>query len=206
MRSFNLLAVSALALFAASSAIAQQPPATPAVAELQGHGGRRQPRRVAQRQQQARLRQLAVRTRLHHPGSGFAPNRHDVLTGSTPEGNAFPAGTIAPAATGPAARRAPRWSGTSTRRGYATTCRRARGIHRTPRAVLRAAAARPTCAAPAAMDCSTASRRTRRTTTSRLPRRPNQPPRSFFASITWMPLLPLTTCVTRRSAVRLHSV
>ena len=26
------------------------------------------------------------------PGVGFAPNRHDVLTGSTPEGRAFPAG------------------------------------------------------------------------------------------------------------------
>ncbi len=26
------------------------------------------------------------------PGAGFAPNRHDVLTGSTPEGRAFPAG------------------------------------------------------------------------------------------------------------------
>ncbi len=26
------------------------------------------------------------------PGAGFAPNRHDVLTGSSPEGNAFPAG------------------------------------------------------------------------------------------------------------------
>jgi hypothetical protein len=26
------------------------------------------------------------------PGVGFAPNRHDVLTGSTPEGKAFPAG------------------------------------------------------------------------------------------------------------------
>ena len=26
------------------------------------------------------------------PGSGFAPNRHDVLTGSTPEGRAYPAG------------------------------------------------------------------------------------------------------------------
>jgi collagenase NC10/endostatin len=26
------------------------------------------------------------------PGVGFAPNRHDVLTGSTPEGQAFPAG------------------------------------------------------------------------------------------------------------------
>jgi len=25
------------------------------------------------------------------PGVGFAPNRHDVLTGSTPEGRAFPA-------------------------------------------------------------------------------------------------------------------
>ena len=30
--------------------------------------------------------------------------------------------------------------------------------------------------------------------------------KSFFSSITWMPLLPLTTCVTRRSAARLHSV
>ena len=26
------------------------------------------------------------------PGVGFAPNRHDVLTGSTPDGRAFPAG------------------------------------------------------------------------------------------------------------------
>ncbi len=26
------------------------------------------------------------------PGAGFVPNRHDVLTGSTPEGRAFPAG------------------------------------------------------------------------------------------------------------------
>ena len=26
------------------------------------------------------------------PGSGFAPNRHDILTGSTPEGRAYPAG------------------------------------------------------------------------------------------------------------------
>src|SRR5436305_9654618 len=26
------------------------------------------------------------------PGVAFAPNRHDVLTGSTPEGKAFPAG------------------------------------------------------------------------------------------------------------------
>ena len=26
------------------------------------------------------------------PGGGYAPNRHDILTGSTPEGRAFPAG------------------------------------------------------------------------------------------------------------------
>lgn len=26
------------------------------------------------------------------PGSGFSPNRHDILTGSTPEGRAYPAG------------------------------------------------------------------------------------------------------------------
>ncbi len=26
------------------------------------------------------------------PGSGFSPNRHDILTGSTPEGTAYPAG------------------------------------------------------------------------------------------------------------------
>src|SRR3982074_1276092 len=30
------------------------------------------------------------------PGVGFAPNRHDVLTGSTPEGRAFPAGEDRP--------------------------------------------------------------------------------------------------------------
>lgn len=40
---------------------------------------------------------LAVFTALDErgnqiPGSGFSPNRHDVLTGSTPEGRAYPAG------------------------------------------------------------------------------------------------------------------
>ena len=40
---------------------------------------------------------LAVFTALDErgnqiPGSGFSPNRHDILTGSTPEGRAYPAG------------------------------------------------------------------------------------------------------------------
>src|SRR5580692_7276836 len=64
---------------------------------------------------------------------------------------------IGPAATGRAAPRAPPWSATSTARACATTRRRARGIRRTRHAGPMAAAARRTCAAPAAAGCSTAS-------------------------------------------------
>jgi hypothetical protein len=97
------------------------------------------------------------RARPDHPGVGFAPNRHDVLTGST--GKAAPSrpARIAPAATGPAAPRARPWSAISTARACAMMRRQDRGIRRIPRADPRAAAARATCAAPAATDCSTAS-------------------------------------------------
>jgi hypothetical protein len=46
-------------------------------------------------------------------GVGFTPNYHDVLTGSQPDGRAFAAGEDRTAATGPRARKAPRWSVTS---------------------------------------------------------------------------------------------
>ena len=96
------------------------------------------------------------------PGVGFAPNRHDVLTGSTPEGRAFPPGRIAPAATGRAAPRARPWSAISTARDCATTCHHAPGIPRIPRADQTEAAARAICAAPAATGCSIASPPSRR--------------------------------------------
>jgi hypothetical protein len=42
-------------------------------------------------------------------GRGDTPNRHDVLTGSQPDGTAFAAATTAPARTGRAARKVRRW-------------------------------------------------------------------------------------------------
>ena len=57
-------------------------------------------------------------------GLGDTPNRHDVLTGSQPDGTAFAAATTAPARTGRAARRARRWSAIPTARACATTMRR----------------------------------------------------------------------------------
>jgi hypothetical protein len=39
-------------------------------------------------------------------GRGDTPNKHDILTGSQPDGKAFPAGEIEPARTGRLARRA----------------------------------------------------------------------------------------------------
>jgi hypothetical protein len=91
------------------------------------------------------------------PGVGFAPNRHDVLTGSTPEGRAFPAAEDRTCRTGRAAPRARRWSAISTAR--AARRRRVEVVEfdRIPRAGPTAAAARAICAAPAGTDCSTAS-------------------------------------------------
>ena len=95
------------------------------------------------------------------PYRGFAPNRHDVLTGSDMQGRAFPAGEDRTCRTGRAARKARRWSAISTRWACATTRRRSRGIRRILRADRTAAAARAICAAPAATGCSIASPATR---------------------------------------------
>src|SRR5437762_8377363 len=54
------------------------------------------------------------------PGVGFAPNRHDVLTGSTPEGKAFPAGEDRTCRNWTAAPRAQRWLAISTAKDCAT--------------------------------------------------------------------------------------
>jgi hypothetical protein len=64
---------------------------------------------------------------------------------------------IGPATTGPAAPKDRRWSGTSTGGACAMMQRHGRGIHRIPRVGRTAAAARPICAARAAMDYSIAS-------------------------------------------------
>ena len=53
-------------------------------------------------------------------GFGDKPNRHDVLTGSQPDGTAFAALMTGPARTGQAARRARRWSGIPTSAGSPT--------------------------------------------------------------------------------------
>ena len=94
------------------------------------------------------------------PGVGFAPNRHDVLTGSTPEGRAFPAGEDRTCRNWTSSTQARPCSAISTARGCATMRHRGPGIHRIPRAGTTAAAARAICAALAATGCSIASRRT----------------------------------------------
>ena len=76
------------------------------------------------------------------PGRGFTPNYHDVLTGSQPDGRAFPLIRIRPATIGQAAPRARRWSAISTAKDYATTRRQDRGIRRICRADLMAVVAR----------------------------------------------------------------
>src|SRR6476646_6376802 len=83
-------------------------------------------------------------------GRGDTPNRHDVLTGSQPDGSAFAAGED---------RTCKNW--TSSTQGSATMTPRNHGTAHTPRAVRMAAARRPTSRAPAATACSIASRRTK---------------------------------------------
>ena len=83
-------------------------------------------------------------------GRGDTPNRHDVLTGSQPDGTAFAGPTTAPARTGRAARKGRRWSATPTASAFATTTRQNPGTRRIPRAAPTAAARRTISRAPAA--------------------------------------------------------
>ncbi len=85
-------------------------------------------------------------------GRGDTPNRHDVLTGSQPDGTAF---------AGPDDRTCKNWTSSTqgaamvaipTASGFATTTRRNPGIARIPRAAPTAAARRPISRAPAATD------------------------------------------------------
>ena len=75
-------------------------------------------------------------------GVDHVPNAHDILTGSQADGRAFPPGEDRPAATGPAARKAPRWSAIAIAGACATMPRPSRGTRRIPRAGLMAAVAR----------------------------------------------------------------
>ena len=95
-------------------------------------------------------------------GRGDTPNRHDILTGSQPDGRAFAAGEDRTCGNWTKSTQGAAMVGHMTAWACATTNRRSRGTRRIPRAGRTAAAARPICAAPAAMACSTASRRTRR--------------------------------------------
>ena len=99
-------------------------------------------------------------------GRGDSPNRHDILTGSLPDG------TASPDTCGDwtmAARRARPWSATTTARASTIRRRRSRGTPRTPRA---AAAASRRCAAPAATGSSTASPPTDAGSSAVVPRAP----------------------------------
>ena len=74
-------------------------------------------------------------------GVDHVPNAHDILTGSQADGR-FRQARTGPAATGPAARKAPRWSAIAIAGACATTPHPSHGIRRIPRAGLMVAAAR----------------------------------------------------------------
>ena len=76
-------------------------------------------------------------------GRGDTPNRHDVLTGSQPDGTAFASTKTVPARTGQAARKARRCLVIPTASACATTTPRNPGILRIPREGRTAAARRP---------------------------------------------------------------
>ena len=96
------------------------------------------------------------------PGVGFAPNRHDVLTGSTRRGRAFPAGEDRTCRNWTSSTQGAAMVGHIDKKGLRDdAASRSRGIRRIPRAGRTAAAARAICAAPAVMGCSIASRATR---------------------------------------------
>ncbi len=91
-------------------------------------------------------------------GRGDTPNKHDALTGSQPDGKAFPPGEDWTCHNWTSSTQAAAMVGHIDRQGLRDddVCRN-RGIPRTPRAAPTAAAARPTSAAPAATACSTVS-------------------------------------------------
>ena len=93
-------------------------------------------------------------------GRGDTPNRHDILTGSTPDGRAFPPGEDRTCSNWTKSAQGSAMVGHHDRMGLNEEPRRSRGIRRIRRAGQTAAVARPICAALVAMGCSTASPRT----------------------------------------------
>src|SRR3982075_2234776 len=103
-------------------------------------------------------------------GRGDTPNRHDVLTGSQPDGAAFPAGDD---------RTCKNW--TSRKQGSAMMGRNP-GTVRILRAGRMAAARRPTSRAPAATACCIVSRRTKGSPARCIFRNPIAPLRRSYAA------------------------
>jgi hypothetical protein len=93
-------------------------------------------------------------------GRGDQPNRHDILTGSQPDGTAFAAGDDKTCKNWTSSTQARPLSAIPTGSACAMTMRRNRGIRRTARAGRRADARRRTCEAPAATACCIVSHRT----------------------------------------------
>jgi len=83
-------------------------------------------------------------------GRGDTPNRHDVLTGSQPDGSAFAAGDDRTCKNWTSSTQGTAMVGLSTASACATMMRRNPGIARIRRAARMAAARRPTSRAPAA--------------------------------------------------------
>ena len=91
-------------------------------------------------------------------GYGDKPNRHDILTGSKPDGTAFTDDADHTCKNYTSSTQGSVMLGHYDRRRLARRRPRNRGTRRILRAGRRAAAAKPTCARPAATGCSTASR------------------------------------------------
>jgi len=86
-------------------------------------------------------------------GRGDTPNMHDVLTGSQPDGTAFPAGEDRTCGNWTKSGQGVGWSDTPTARDSTRVRRRSRGIRRIRHAGSGAAAARTISRAPVATAC-----------------------------------------------------
>ena len=115
-------------------------------------------------------------------GRGDTPNRHDVLTGSQPDGAAFPAGDDRTCKNWTSSTQGSAWWVIPTASACATMMRRNPGTVRILRAGRMAAARRPTSRAPAATACCIVSRRTKGSPARCIFRNPIAPLRRSYAA------------------------
>ena len=123
-----------------------------------------------------KINKQSALTRRAEPinGRGDTPNRHDILTGSQPDGTAFAGGDDRTCGNWTSSGAGAAMVGHHDRMGLNEELPRSRGIPRIPRAGRAVAARRRTCGAPAATACSTASRPTECPRGSRQPGLPGR--------------------------------